>query len=140
MFIEDIVKEIRGWTSVGERIILCIELNEDFTRSDRPLYSALTEELNLINVLTNKHKELPPPATQDTGTRLIDAIMVSSIVTEIENGGWLQFGSSIGDHRPAYVYIDLKMLIEKSKYEIVTMKARRLQVGNEKVLQKYLKK
>ena len=91
-----------------------------------------------MNVLTNKHKGLPPPATQGTRTRAIDAIMVSDELTDIENSGWLQFGSSIGDHRPAYIDIDLKVLMEESKYMIVMAKARRLQIGNEKVVQKYL--
>ena len=140
LFVRDIVKEIRGWTSEGEHIILCIDLNEDFTRNNGPLYRALTEEANIINVLTNKHKGLPPLATQNTGTRPIDAIMVSNELTEIENGVWIQFGSSIGDHRPAYIDIDLKVLIKKSKYKIVIVKSRRLQTGNERVLQKYLRK
>ena len=93
----------------------------------------------MINVLTNKHPDLPPPVTQDTGSRPIDVIMVTSALTQIERGGWLQFGASVGDHRPALIDINLKVLIEKNKYEIMTPKARRLQVGNYNSLKKYLR-
>ena len=138
LFIEDIIKEITAWNKNNEQIILCIDLNEDFTRENGPLYSAL-KEVGLINVLTNKHPDLPPPATQDTGSRPIDAIMVTPMLTQIERGGWLQFGASVGDHRPAFIDVNLKMLIEKNKYEIATPKARRLQVGNYNSLKKYLR-
>ena len=93
----------------------------------------------MINVLTNKHPDLPPPVTQDTGSRPIDAIMVTPALTQIERGGWLQFGASVGDHRPAFIDINLKVLIEKNKYDIMTLKARRLQVGNYNSLKKYLR-
>ena len=93
----------------------------------------------MINVLTNKHPDLPPPETQDTGSRPIDVIMVTSALTQIERGGWLQFGASVGDHRPALIDINLKVLIEKNKYEIMTPKARRLQVGNYNLLKKSLR-
>ena len=92
----------------------------------------------MINVLTNKNPDLPPPVTQDTGSRPIDSIMVTPALTQIERGGWLQFGASVGDHRPAFIDINLKVLIEKNKYDIMTLKARRLQVGNYNSLKKYL--
>ena len=135
----DLIEAIRTCNKNGEQIILCIDMNEDFTRHNGPLYTALTEEVSLHNVLTTKHPHLPPPATQDTGTRPIDAIMVSKTLLGIDYGGWLQFGACIGDHRPAYIDINLKTLIDKKKYDIVTAKARRLQIGNAKALEKYLR-
>ena len=135
----DLIEAIRTCNKNGEQIILCIDMNEDFTRHNGPLYTALTEEVSLYNVLTTKNPHLPPPSTQDTGTRPIDAIMVSKTLLGIDYGGWLQFGACIGDHRPAYININLKTLIDKKKYDIVTAKAQRLQIGNAKALEKYLR-
>ena len=51
----------------------------------------------------------------------------------------MQFGASVGDHRPAYIDINIRSLISKNRHYIVTAKARRLQVWNVTSLKNYLR-
>ena len=120
-------------------MILCIDMNKDFTGNVKQLYNMITEELPLTNVLTYMHPLLSPWATYDSGTRPIDAILVSPTLRNIKLGGWLPFGSSIRDHRPAYIDLPLETLIGKHRHEIITSTARRLQINHQKAMNKYIK-
>lgn len=59
-------------------------------------------------------------------------------MANIEGTGWLSFGEGIGDHRIAFLDIQLGALISKDKYEIVSRRARRLQIKNENTVKKYI--
>ena len=139
MFDQDLEKAILYWIQAGEQIILCIDLNEEFTCQNGPLYSMLTESLPLVNVLTHKHPNLAPPATHDTGSRSVDAILVTPNLTNIQFGGWLEFSSSIGGHCPVYIDVKIEDFIGKSKHEIASSRTRRLQIDNHRAMTKYLK-
>ena len=120
----------------GEQMVLCIDLNEDTTRSNGPIQQTLLCNNGLVDALKYKHG-CDTPATHNRGSRTIDAIFVSAPILELESTGWLRFGEGIGDHRIAYLDIKLEHLINKDKYEIVTSTARILQVKNEDAVRRY---
>lgn len=101
------------------------------------MYQTLLHENGLIDVLKQKHGDNSPP-TYEHGNKTIDAIMVSPSLASADRAGWLKFGSGVGDHRIAYLDIDIKKILCKDKNEIVNHDARRLQVGNERCKNKYL--
>ena len=139
MLENDLSDYIESLTIKGTQIILCLDLNEDVTRSDGPLYQTLLNKNHLVNVHTAKHPNIPLPATYDGGSRPIDAILVSHSLVEQVKTGWIAFGKGIGDHRIGFLDVNINTFIGKEKYEILTRKARRLQTKNESTLSKYLK-
>ena len=90
----------------------------------------------LVNALKHKHSK-STPATHNRGLQTIDAIYVSDTLLDIKITGWLRFCKGVGDHRIAYLDINLEHLIDKDKYEIVTSTAQRLQIKNEDAVRRY---
>jgi hypothetical protein len=89
MFRKDLSDFIVSLEKEKIQIILCIDLNEDFTRNNGPLYQTLTTQNNLVNILCHIHPHLPPPATNNRGSRPIDTIMVSQkIKTTLRQTGY----------------------------------------------------
>ena len=121
----------------GDQIVLCIDLNEDVNRENGPIQQTLLHTNKLTNILKHRH-DFPTPATHDRGTKTIDSIFVSSTLIECDATGWLPFGHGIGDHRPAFVDIQLSKLICKEKYDIAKKIARRLQIKNEHSVKRYI--
>ena len=74
----------------------------------------------------------------DRGTKTIDAIYASTSLHDCDATGWLSFGHWIGDHRLAFVDIQLSKLICKEKYDVVRKVARRLQLKNERSVHRYI--
>ena len=64
---------------------------------------------------------------------------MSELLTSVENAGWLRFGEGIGDHRVAYIDVDIEMLIGKAKHEISRQYGQRLQTANESSTRTYVK-
>ena len=89
--------------------------------------------------MTYTHPRLDPIATNDQGSRPIDAILISESLQENMKTGWLTFGSGIWDHRIGFIDINISTFIEKEKNEIASHKARRLQTAHLKATEKYVK-
>ena len=106
---------------------MCIDLNEDTNWKNGPIQQTLLHHNNLTDVLKHHHTILSP-ATHNRGSKTIDAIYTSQSLLAVDNAGWLRFGEGIGDHRIAYINIDLALLINKNKHDIVKRNARRLQI------------
>ena len=102
----------------GDQIVLCIDLNEDVNQTNGPIQQMLLHNNNLINVLKYCH-HIPTLATHNRGTKTIDPIFVSPKLADCDSAGWLQFGQGIGDHRIAFLDINLTKLICKDKYDII---------------------
>ena len=136
-FRTDLSQFIHQRVQKGDQIVLCIELNEDVNRDNGPIQQTLLHRNQLTNLLKHKH-DFPTPATHDRGTKTIDSIFVSSELIACEAIGWLPFGSGIGDHRVAFLDIKLEQLICKDKYDIVRQTARRLQLKNQRSVNRFI--
>ena len=119
--------------------MLRIDLNEDITRQNGPLYQKLTKTNKLISAMTYTHPKLDPPATNDRGSRPIEEILISVSLLENIKTGWLPFGSGIGDHCIGFIDINIITFIGKEKNEIASHKAIRLQTKHVKATEKYVK-
>ena len=96
-------------------------------------------EHNLNDALKSRHEDLAPPETHNRGTKPIDAILVSESCCNIIQAGWLEFKSNLGDHRVAYIDIKAPDIINKDAFEIVSRKARKLQIKHKKCVARYIK-
>ena len=95
----DLCEQINKWHNKNDRIILLIDLNKNATRKDGPLLQSLLRDVNLIDPIAQKRRNLLPPVTQNRGSCKIDTMLTSVEAGNIINGGWLAFGDGIGDHR-----------------------------------------
>ena len=65
--------------------------------------------------MTFTHPKLDSPATNDRGSRPIDAIIILATLQNNIKTGWLPFGSGIGEHSIGLIDINMKTFIGKDK-------------------------
>ena len=133
----DLIQQIKKWQRMGELIIVLMDFNEDLMRHG-PLQQALIE-CDLVDPIRqlHSHSGLIPPPTSKTGSTPIDSIFVSRPLQHIQKGGWLKLGKGVGDHRPLYIDIPVKILFGEAKFIIHRHEMRRLNCENPNLVHKF---
>jgi len=133
----DLIRQINEWKSKGELIIILMDFNEDLLRNG-PLQQALLE-CDLVDPIRQLHSNngVIPPPTSKTGSTPIDSIFVSRPLQHIHKGGWLKLGKGVGDHRPLYIDIPVRVLFGEDKFKIHRHEMRRLKCDNPNLVKKF---
>ena len=118
VFRNDLIKQIKSWIKMKNKIILMIDANENVRTG--PLSTAL-ENLGLKSAVRSKHGNFCPATP---GIR-------------INKSGYLPFGDGPGDHRAVYVDLCQDSLFGGEFHKIHRLPARRLISTNEKVVEKF---
>jgi hypothetical protein len=130
ILLEDLCLQLLTWRQVGERLIVCIEANENMLTG--PFHDMFTSpDLQFREAVTSRH---PDPhwsntATYHKGDKLgkwpIDGVYVSPNLP-VDASTWLQFQPHLGDHRFAVIDINSDALMGDALLKIVRPQARRL--------------
>ena len=125
-FVTDIITQLTIWLEQGDQIILGLDLNESIVSA--PFTTKLLE-IGLLNILTHKH--VSPPPSYIRGSTPIDGIYVS-VALSASLCGYLSF---IGDHRPSWIDIPLRLVFGHT----ITppTRARRLRLQDPRTVQRY---
>ncbi len=124
LFRKHLVKQIKEWRKVGERIILFMDHNEHVIKGPLGKKLADKEGLDLREAIV-QHTGTSPVATFFRGSKPIDGMWVSSNL-EISNACVMPFGYGIGDHRAFIIDIPIKSLVGVDPVKIVRPAGRRL--------------
>lgn len=123
-FREHLVQLLSSWKEEGQRLIVCLDANDDIYRS--VLGKALTDAHGLDMVEVVGHKTGSKlPATHVRGQRPIDAVWATKDIT-VTNACCLPIGYGIGDHRSFMIDFLTSSLVGIDPQSIVHPKARRL--------------
>ena len=134
-FWTDLWDSITKWNDDGEQLILCGDWNQDVRQ---PAFLDQFSQHNLIPALMSKHDPTTAPETYNGGSDPIDEIFISSTLT-VTGGGYLEHGSSQGDHRPLWIDLDKAAAIGTVFPDLPTHKARKLKCSDLRIVKKYLK-
>ena len=124
LFFDDLILQLKKWRSHGERLILCIDLNEHCLRGkiSRRLGS---EDINLQE-RTNQVWPLDvEPNTHIDGSKPIDGIFATPDI-DVTNCLLLSFHESVGDHRTMILEFTTASAIGRYQGKIVRPTSRRL--------------
>ena len=134
-FWNDFWRALDKWIDDGEQLVICGDWNRD-VRDE-----AFVEEFvsrNLHPAVTGKHDASKAPETYNGGRLPIDEIFISSTLS-LKHAGYLEHGSSNGDHRPLWVDIHKQSALGDKFPDLPCFQARRLKCSDPRIVKKYSK-
>ena len=134
-FWNDFWEDVDKWLDDGEQLVLCGDWNRDVREE------AFVEEFlsrNLCPAITGKHASSEAPETYNGGSLPIDEIFVSSTLA-VTNAGYLEHGSSNGDHRPIWIDINKQSALGDKFPDLPCFQARRLKCSDPRTVKRYSK-
>ena len=96
------------------------------------------QERHLVPAITTKHGRENAPETYNAGTNPIDEIFVSSTLS-VSAGGYLEHGSTQGDHRPIWIDVHKESALGTKYPDLPSHKARRLKCQDRRIVKRYIK-
>lgn len=88
--------------------------------------------------IITKHGTIDTPETYSAGATPIDEIFVSSTLN-ISGAGYLEHGSTQGDHRPIWIDVHKETALGTKYPDLPSHKARRLKCQDPRIVKRYLK-
>ena len=131
-FWSDLEKEVSRCQQQGEQVILAGDWNTD---ANDEKFKAWKRRLGLVDPIQKKHG-IGGPSTFNRGKRVIDSILVSSML-RFKGCGYLTFGLLPGDHRGIWIDITLNSFIGYRAPPVPSFQARRLKLDDPRVVAKY---
>ena len=134
-FRDDLISQLIEWRSQGDRLILCMDANENiYTKS---LGKTLTdpEGLAMIEAVGDFTRK-PLQSTYFRGSKPIDAVWTTPDIT-ITGACVMPSGYGVGDHRMFVIDIDTTSVIGEQPKKVIRPAARRLNTRLPHVLEKY---
>ena len=131
-FWDDFGIAIDNWIKDEEQLILCGDWNHPINDTFLNDYMG---QRGLREVILFRHGNKPPP-TYHRGNTSIDGIFTTSQFLGVK-GGYLEFGTTPGDHRGIWIDVPQDNFIGYKMPDIPTNPIRRLQVKDPKSRKKY---
>jgi exonuclease III len=132
-FWTDLATEVLVCQQKGEQVVLLGDWNTD---SQDKTFVKWKKRLGLIDPLERRHGK-KGPSTFNRGKRVIDSILVSSMLQTLDCG-YLSFGLLPGDHRGIWLDITKNSFIGYRAPAIPSFAARRLKLDDPRVTSRYL--
>ena len=117
----------------GEQVILLGDWNTD---ANNKKFRKWKRRLGLIDPIQKRHGK-KGPGTFNKGKRVIDSILVSSML-DFNDCGYLSFGLLPGDHRGLWIDVYLNSFIGYRAPPVPYFQARRLKTDDPRLMAKYL--
>jgi hypothetical protein len=124
LFCKHLIKELKQWQVMGDRIVLFMDYNEQVT--DGKLGQALgdREGPGLVEAALS-HTGTSPGATLFWGLHPIDGLWVSKDL-DISNVCVMPFGFGVGNHRAFIIDISLELLVGVNLIKVIRPASRQL--------------
>ena len=137
-FRDDLAQELDKWLAEGDQIIIGGDINTDVRHST---IKTLFEDRNLRNAVHDIHPLscAPPTYSRTQSSRIVDGIWCSPGL-DVTYGGFLEPGHFTGDHSLIWIDITYSSALGHIPPIPQVPAARRLQLHNPKLVEKYLRK
>ena len=132
VFWSDFWKQIDSWLEEGNQLIIGGDWNRNVTNKK---WLEHFKKRNLLPAMSTRHG-YQLPETHNNGSVPIDEIFYSSTL-QVAQAGYLEHGSSLSDHRPLWIDIDINNFIGSKPPVKPTYAARRLKTNDPRVVGKY---
>lgn len=132
---EELVAQLKKWREEGDRLVVCMDANEDIYKKSWGKILTDVDGLNMSEVVGDfTGKKIG--ATHFRGTKPIDAMWATTDLTVV-SACVMPVGYGIGDHRLFVVDFLTSSLVGSNPPRIVRPEARRLNTKMEKGSEKY---
>ena len=136
-FYEDLIALLTKWREGGDRIIVCLDANENIY--SKRIGKALTEVDGLaMKEVVGEYTGEKLGATHFRGSQPIDGVWATSDI-EVVNACVMPVGYGLGDHRCFVVDFTLSSIVGRSLVRVKKLKARKLNTKLPQVAEKYNK-
>ena len=132
VFWTDFWDQIDKWLQEGEQLILAGDWNTDVRQE---LFADKFISRGLIPAITTFHGKRGPE-THSRGTKPIDEIFLS-VGLDVQACGYLEHGTTLGDHRPLWVDISKTSALGSKFQNFPNHRARRLKASDPRILNRY---
>ena len=129
--LKDIGDFIKSLQEQGHQIVLMADMNVHVSNTNIRQW---LQSLDLYEYITERYRN--HIATYNNGRHPIDGIFVSHSV-QISDGGYLPYGYIHSDHRMIWVDVVVSSVLGFKLPELISPKARRLQVNDPRVLKRW---
>ena len=134
-FFEDFIALLKRWRDEGDRIIVCLDANENIYT--KRIGRALTEIDGLaMKEVVGDYTGKQLGATYFRGSQPIDGVWATKDI-EVLNACVMPVGYGMGDHRCFVVDFSLSSLVGRSLVRVKKLKARRLNTKLPRVAERY---
>ncbi|KAL7498396.1 hypothetical protein ACHAWT_006230 [Skeletonema menzelii] len=136
-FFEDLIALLRSWREEGDRIIVCLDANENIYT--KRIGQALTDIDGLaMKEVVGEYTGKQLGATHFRGSQPIDGIWATQDI-EILNACVMPVGYGMGDHRCFVIDISQSSMVGRSPVRVKRLQARRLNNKLPGVQERYTK-
>jgi hypothetical protein len=138
-FQQDLRMALREKRNENMEILLLGDINEALTQESHGI-SAIAEEFNLQNLMTNRHSA-SPPATYARGRKCLDFAMGTNLLSlSLERAGYEAFNERIhSDHRAYFLDFSNERLFGSDTQELSKRVPRLLQSRNRQQVTQYIR-
>ena len=135
-FREDLATELAEWINSGDQILIGGDVNTEVTHSS---IQDIFAEHHMTNAIYELHDatDAPPTYFRTRSNRVVDGIWKTPGI-EIVAGGFLALGEFTGDHSLLWLDVTYRSALGHNPPMPVTPAARRLQLHNSKLVERYL--
>ena len=134
-FRNDLINQLTEWREDGDRLIVCLDANEDIYRKELGLRMTAADGLNMREVV-GEFTGSEIGATYFRGTKPIDGVWATNDL-QVVGACVMPAGYGIGDHRLFVVDFRIDSMIGATPPKIVRIAARRLNTKIPHVAEKY---
>ena len=134
-FRQDLVRQLKSWRENGDRLIVCMDANEDIYKKSIGKELTETNGLNMKEVV-GEYTGRPLGATFFRGSKPIDAVWATPDL-EVVGACVMPAGFGVGDHRMFVVDFRLESLVGAAPPKIVRAPSRRLNTKIPRIAEKY---
>ena len=136
MFRDDLCAVLKQWRSLGDRIVLMMDANDNVLNGH--IAHALADERIELKEAVHAMTPGQGPKTHFRGKQSIDGIWYTPDL-ELKGASYLSFDADMGDHRPVMADFTEASLLGVNLPNIVPPDARRLTCKIERIRSKYIK-
>jgi hypothetical protein len=134
-FRDDLIKQLTQWREEGDRLVVCLDANEDIYRKELGKKLTAADGLNLTEVVGD-FTGSKIGATYFRGTKPIDGVWATNDL-QVVGACVMPAGYGIGDHRMFVVDFRVDSIVGMTPPKIVRLAARRLNTKIPHVVEKY---
>lgn len=130
LFNDELLVELIKWISIGNQIVLGIDINEDIAKAT--LVTDL-QRIGLSDIITKRYGTNAPPTHAD-GSKVIDGIFTTSALSNCRCG----FLPVLFDHRALWIEVPMDLALGTNLAPTYRPQARRLKLEDPRIVTRFL--
>ena len=135
-FQRDLITQLKRWRAEGDRLVVCLDANDDIYKKDLGKTLTAVDGLNMSEVVSDFTGN-PVGPTFFRGSKPIDGVWATKDI-QVVNACIMPAGFGVGDHRLFVIDFRLQSLVGACPPKVVRVAVRRLNTTIPKAAERYV--